>query len=88
LEVDASVEGGGNASVDGFTEDVTDGLFNLGVDSLVEIVIGVNDALSLVITAGCFSFELVINFTCTSASKVLALTLIEVPVIISSLESA
>jgi len=52
LEVNATVEGGGDASVDGFTEDVTDGLFNLSVDSCVKILIRVSEGLSLLTRAG------------------------------------
>ena len=51
LEVNAAVEGGGDASVDGLTEDVTDGLFNLSVDSCVKILIRVSKGL-LLFTAG------------------------------------
>ena len=86
LEVNASVEGGGDASVDGFTEDVTDGLFNLGVDSLVEIFIRVSEGLFL-LTAG-LSREVVIEFTCTSAIYWLAVALIKVPVSIHGSEVA
>ena len=46
-EVNAAVEGSADASVDGLTEDITDGLFNLRVDSLVEILIGVSEGLFL-----------------------------------------
>jgi hypothetical protein len=36
------MEGSGDASVDGFTEDVTDGLLDLSINSLVKIIIWVN----------------------------------------------
>ena len=65
LEVDAAVEGGGDASVNGLTKDVTDGLFDLGVDSLVKIFIWVSEGLFL-LSAG-LTGEVVIEFTCTSA---------------------
>ena len=51
LDVDAAVETGGDASVDGFREDVTDGLLDLGVDFLVKIIIWAGDGLSVVVTA-------------------------------------
>ena len=78
------MEGGGDASVDGFTEDVTDGLLDLSVNSLVKIIIWVNYGLSVVVTAGFFSVKLIINFTSTSAVDGMAVAFIEVPVIISS----
>jgi hypothetical protein len=84
LDVNAAVETGGDASVDGFTEDVTDGLLDLSVDSLVKIVIGVDDALSVVVTAGFFTIELIINFTGTSAVNWSAVAFVKVPVIIRS----
>jgi hypothetical protein len=84
LDVNAAVETGGDASVDGFTEDVTDGLLDLSVDSLVKILIWVDDALSVVLTAGFFTIELIINFTGTSAVYWSAVALIKVPVIIRS----
>ena len=82
LDVDAAVEGSGDASVDGFTEDVTDGLLDLSVNSFVKILIWVNDALSVVVTAGFFSVKLIINFTSSSAGDGVAIALIKVPVII------
>ena len=82
LEVDAAVEGGGDASVNGLTKDVTDGLFDLGVDSLVKIFIRVSEGLFL-LSAG-LTGEVVIEFTCTSAIYWLAVALIEVPVSIHS----
>lgn len=82
LEVDAAVEGGGDASVNGLTKDVTDGLFDLGVDSLVKIFIWVSEGLFL-LSAG-LTGEVVIEFTCTSAIYWLAVALIEVPVSIHS----
>jgi hypothetical protein len=78
------MEGSGDASVDGFTEDVTDGLLDLGVDSVVKIVIWVNNGLSVVVTAGFFSIKLIVNFTSSSAVDGLAIALIKVPVIIRS----
>jgi hypothetical protein len=78
LEVNAAVEGGGDASVDGFTEDVTDGLFDLSVDSLVKILIRVSKGL-LLLTAG-LSCEVVVKLTCTSAIYWFAAALVEVPV--------
>lgn len=78
LDVNAPVERGGDASVDGLTEDVTDGLLNLRVDSLVEILIGVSKGL-LLFTAG-LTVEVVVDLTCTSAINWLAVALVEVPV--------
>ena len=82
LEVDAAMEGGGDASVNGLTEDVTDGLFDLRVDSLVKIFIRVSEGLFL-LSAG-LTGEVVVEFTCTSAIYWLAVALIEVPVSIHS----
>lgn len=82
LEVNATVEGGRDASVDGFTEDVTDGLFDLSVDSLVEILIGVSEGLSL-LSAG-LTTEVIINLTGSSAINWFAVALVEVPVGIHS----
>lgn len=82
LEVDAAVEGGGDASVDCLTEDVTDGLFNLSVDSLVKIFIRVVERLFLLSTG--VNGEVVVDFTCTSAIYWFAVALIEVPVSIHS----
>ena len=76
------MEGGGDASVDGFTEDVTDGLLDLSVNSLVKIIIWVNYGLSVVVTAGFFSIKVIINFTSTSAVDWVAVALVKVPVII------
>jgi hypothetical protein len=83
FDVNASVEGGWDTSVDGFTEDVTDGLLDLSVNSFVKIVIWVNDALSVVLTAWFFSIELIINFSGSSSVDGVAIALIKVPVIIS-----
>lgn len=82
FEVNAAVEGGRDASVDSFTEDVTDGLLDLSIDSLVKILIGVNNALSVVISAALFSIELVVNLTCVSAIDWVAIALLEVPVLV------
>jgi len=82
LEVDAAVEGGGDASVDCLTEDVTDGLFDLSVDSLVKIFIRVVERLFLLSTG--LTGEVVVDFTCTSAIYWFAVALIEVPVSIHS----
>ena len=76
------MEGGGDASVNGLTEDVTDGLFDLRVDSLVKIFIRVSEGLFL-LSAG-LTGEVVVEFTCTSAIYWLAVALIEVPVSIHS----
>ena len=76
------MEGGGDASVNGLTEDVTDGLFDLRVDSLVKIFIGVVEGLFLL--SACLSSEVVVELTCTSAIYWLAVALIEVPVSIHS----
>ena len=46
------METGGDASVDGFTEDITDSLLDLRVNSFVEIFIWVKYTLLLVIVAG------------------------------------
>ena len=78
LHVNASVEGGRDASVNGLTEDVTDGLFDLRVDSLVKILIRVSEGL-LLLSAG-LTGEVVVDFTCTSAIHWLAVALVEVPV--------
>lgn len=87
LEVNAAVEGGGDASVDGLTEDITDGLLDLAVDSLVEILIRVSEGLLLLSSTG-LTGEVVVEVTCTSAIYWLAVALIEVPVLIHSGESA
>jgi len=86
LDVDAAVETGGDASVDGFTEDVTDGLLDLSVNSLVKILIWVNYGLLVVVTAGLFSIELIVDLTSTSSIDGVAVALIKVPVIIGSSE--
>ena len=86
LDVNAAVETGRDASVDGFTEDVTDGLLDLSVNSLVKIFIWVNDALLVVVTAGLFSIELIVDLTSTSSIDGVAVALIKVPVIIGSSE--
>lgn len=77
-EVNAAVEGGGDASVDGLTEDITDGLFNLSVDSLVEILIRVGEGL-LLLTAG-LTVEVIVDLTGSSAVYWFAVALVEVPV--------
>ena len=82
LHVDAAVEGGRDASVNGLTEDVTDGLFDLRVDSLVKILIRVSEGLFL-LSAG-LTTEVIINFTGSSAINGFAVALVEVPVGIHS----
>jgi hypothetical protein len=78
------VETGRDTSVNGFTEDVTDGLLDLSVNSVVKIVIWVNNGLSVVVTAGFFSIKLIVNFSSSSAIDGFAIALIKVPVIIRS----
>jgi hypothetical protein len=88
LDVDAAVKTGGDASVDGFTEDITDGLLDLSVNSFVKILIWVNYAFSVVVTAGFFSIKVIINFSSSSAMDWVAVALIKVPVIILSCKSS
>lgn len=83
LEVNAAVERGGDASVDGFREDVTDGLFDLSVDSCVKISIGVGEG--LVFLVAWLSIELVVDLSCSSAIYWFAVAFIEVPVSIHSI---
>ena len=78
------MEGGGDASVDGLREDVTDGLLHLEVDFLVKIVIRVMYAGFLLSCAGAFGVELIIDLTCLSAEDWFAVALIKVPVLIHS----
>lgn len=78
LDFNASVEGSGDASVDGFTEDITDGLFDLSVDSGVKILVGVGEGL-LFLTAW-LSIELVVDLTSSSSVYGFAVAFIEVPV--------
>jgi len=86
LEVNAAVEGSGDASVDCLTEDITDGLFNLSVDSLVKILIRVGEGLLFLTTACWLGIELVVKLTGSSAIYWLAVALVEVPVLIHSFE--
>jgi hypothetical protein len=83
FEVDAAVETGGDASVDGFTEDVTDGLFDLGINSFVKIFIWASNALFVVVTWLFTYIKLIVNFSCTSCTNLSGFTFIKVPVIIS-----
>ena len=82
IDVDAAVETGGDASVDGFTEDITDGLLDLSVNSLVKILIWVMYTLFVVSLAGFLSIKFIINITSTSLTDRMAVTIIKVPVII------
>ena len=74
-----------DTSVDSFTEDITDGLLYLGIDSLIKIIIWVNYALFVGLTAWTDSIEFVVNFTSTSSTDWVAVALVEVPVIIIGL---
>lgn len=86
LEVNAAVEGSGDASVDGLTEDVTDGLLDLSVDSFVKILIRVSKV-GLLLSA-CLSVEFAIDFTSTSAIDWLAVAFVKVPVLVHGGEVA
>lgn len=86
LEVNAAVEGSGDASVDGLTKDVTDGLLDLSVDSLVKIHVWVSKV-GLPLSA-CLSVELSVDFTSTSAIDWLAVAFVKVPVLVHGGEVA
>jgi hypothetical protein len=81
LKINAALEGGADTSVNGFTKNITNGLFDLSVDSSVKILIWVDKGLFVsVFTTVLLSIEFIVNLTSSPSLYGLAVAFIIVPV--------